>query len=112
MEARPERTDDEGRVLARAVEARPGYFTTDVVILTDGGGFATVVLSDEAAAALGGELPNPGDEISYAVRPFTKWTRYGSRTVAGVGLSVAGDVTAERRSHEGRRLAPAPSAAS
>lgn len=93
LEARAEQRDEQGNFLSRAREGRDAYDTTDVVVLTDGGGFATVVLSDDATAEMDGWQPSQGDAINLVVRPFIKWERQGQRSWTVVGLSVAGDLS-------------------
>lgn len=102
-----ERDPDTGRVTRPARPARDGYDTTDVTILTPEGGFCTAVLSEQALADLGGELPSAGDSVDYAVRPFVKWTKYGERSASSVGFSVAGDVTIARRQSTRRPVSAA-----
>lgn len=51
----------------RAVEYRAAYEAVDVLVLTDGGGFGTVVYH---ADDLRGVLPQQGDPICVRVRPY------------------------------------------
>lgn len=110
--ARPaERDPETGRIISEAVEAREGYDVLDVTVLTYDGGFCTVALLPVALSDLGGEVPAPGSEVEFAVRPFVKWEgRPGSKRPY-IRFSVAGDVTAKRRSEgsSGRRAAAAAS---
>jgi len=111
-EAREARYDEEtGRQIAPAYPARDAYQVVDVTVLTDEGGFATAMLMPDSAKALNGELPSSGDVISWPVRPFVSWQRSGSRSFNRVGLSVAGDVLADRKSKtSGARVASVSSA--
>lgn len=106
VQARPEERDEQGNLLRRAVEAREGYDTTDVTILTPDGGFVTIVYGDDAVKANDGLIPNRGDDVEWPVRPFVKWQRSGVRPYPVVGLSVAADVLTARKAAEsaGRRV--------
>lgn len=93
VEARPAQYDETGRMVARSREAREGYSTRDATVLTDFGGFASVVLSDEAIAAHhGGTVPSVGDEVEWPVRGFVKWLGSEGRKYTVVHYSVAADV--------------------
>ena len=108
-EARPAEYDPETNRLVRpAMEARKGYTNQDVTLLTADGGFATVVLMPDALAALGGELPEKGSEVTYPVRCFVAWGRRGTRSYNYVGFSAASDVIEKRAAkpaQDGRRAA-------
>ena len=94
VEARPAQYDDAGNFLRRAVDARDGYLTRDVTVLTEHGGFASVVLSDAAIEAAGGLIPSPGDAVAWPVRPFVTWVGNPGRKFARPGFSVAADIIA------------------
>jgi len=113
VEAAPERPAEHdpetGRVTRAALPARDGYEVVDVTVLTAEGGFATVSILPDALHELGGEIPEAGADVDYAVRCFVSWQRAGSRSFSRVGFSVAGDVTAKRK-NSGRRVSPVASA--
>jgi hypothetical protein len=111
LPAVPARHDDEGNLVARAREGRDGYTVHDLTVLTDGGGFVTVVFRDEAVAAAGGFLPGSGDRIeNLPVYQYVSWNGPEGRRFAQAALSFAGSVYADERgtsASAGRRLAEA-----
>lgn len=88
--AREAGTDESG-TFRPAVEHRDGYEVVDLTVLTDDGGFATVLLGAEVLTALAGSIPVNGDRVSYKVRTFIAWRSQGSRKYPAVGLSVSAD---------------------
>lgn len=99
-DALPETRDPEtNRVVQHAQPAREGYTATDVTVLTEHGGFCTVVALPDAVKALGGEIPAAGSEaVELLARPFVSWRRGARGSFASVGLSLAGPETAALRS--------------
>lgn len=108
--AREATYDDDGRMVTPAYPARDGYDVVDVTVLTSEGGFATASILPPEMEALGGEMPDPGTEVDFAVRPFVLWQKAGARSYSRVGLSVSGDLTAKRR-NSGRRVSPVAASA-
>lgn len=109
VEARPAQYDGEGKFLRAAVEARPGYTVHDVTVLTQGGGFASVVLSEDALAALNGTLPSERDEVEWPVRPFVRWDGNPGRRFPRVALSLAAEhISASSSRPSGSRVARLP----
>jgi hypothetical protein len=112
--ARPEERDPEtGQVVRQAYPARDGYTVVDVTVLTAEGGFTTVSILPEALKHTGGETPKQGDQLdAFPVRAYVSWQRRGSRSFPQVGLSLAGDVLAARKSSDqrGSRVASVASA--
>lgn len=106
VEARPAQYDDGGKFLRAAVEARDGYTVVDVTVLTDGGGFAPVVLSVAALEALGGALPAEGDTVTYPVRPFVQWVGNPGRRFPKPAFSAAAELLGQASSHGARVARP------
>jgi hypothetical protein len=108
VEAAPAVRDEHGVVLKRAREARPGYDVHDVVVLTEGGGFVTVVFRDEAIAAAGGFLPGAADKVeNLPVYAFIAWSGPEGARYSSVGVSFAGTVYAAENGSGRRVAAPA-----
>lgn len=89
------RDPETGRVVVPAREAREAYSVHDVLILTEAGGFANLILGSQALAVLEGRAPERGDSIDWPVRPFIKWAGQPGRKFPTVEFSVAGEVFAE-----------------
>jgi hypothetical protein len=110
-EARPEQRDPAtGEITQRAQEAREGYQVTDVLVLTDDGGFVTVLFRDEAVQAAGGFLPERGDSLDgLPVLSYVARQNNNGRWFSQVGLSFAGAVyAADQAAHgTGSRIAAA-----
>jgi hypothetical protein len=107
-EAREAEYDESGGLVRAAREYREGYDVWDVVVLTDAGGFATVLFRDLAVAEAGGFLPTVGDRLDVPVRCFASWQQTGTRKWVTVGYSFAGAEyasEAESRTGTGRRSA-------
>lgn len=104
-EVAPER-DETGRIVRRGYPAREGYDKYDVTVLTEGGGFVTVVFRAEALEAVGGWMPSAGETVDLPVRGFVAWAGQEGNRFRVPGYSLAGDLcAAERAGESGRRVA-------
>jgi hypothetical protein len=103
--------DEHGVIMTRARDARPGYTVQDVTVLTEGGGFVTVIFRDEAIEAAGGYLPGAGDKVEgLPVFQYVAWGGPEGRRYAQAAVSFAGTVYADengKSAASGRRLAEA-----
>lgn len=92
VEARPAERDPDGRVVRGPIEARDSYDVVDVVVLTEDGGFASVLVGGAALARLQGEVPSLGDSVDWRVRCYVTWQGSPGRRFATVGYSLAADL--------------------
>lgn len=100
--ASPATTDEAGNVLRPARQAREGYDKYDVTILTDDGGFVTLVVLDKALAVLGGEMPcAKGEKVDLPVYGYVAWRGEYPRRFAVPGYSLAAEVLAAEKSRTG-----------
>jgi hypothetical protein len=113
IEAAPaERDPETGRITKDAVEARAAYEVLDVTVHTDDGGYALVIMKDDALAGLGGTLPAAGDEVDWPVRNYVAWAGRAGRRFPTVGYSVATDVFVAERAKQPARPSAVASHAS
>lgn len=115
-ESVPLERDDSGRVIRQPRDARPGYDVLDVVVLTDDGGFVTVILkADALEAARGGVVPERGERVEWPVWVSLEWvgppTQRRTRPRFSVPTDVLVSMTQSGRKNGERRLAPASAAA-
>lgn len=100
---------DEDGTFRPAMPPREGYLTWECNILTDDGGFALVVLREQAVADSGGTLsiPEKGSRFeAMPTRPYLTWVGTPGRMTKALRLSIAGDVYASRlKATEGSRRA-------
>jgi hypothetical protein len=97
--------DENGRVVKQGYPARDGYDKYDVTVLTEDGGFVTLVMRDEAIAAAEGYLPSKGDEVDLPVYGYVAYRGNPGRRFAVVGFSFAGTVYAAQKASEGGKRA-------
>lgn len=108
LDARDAHTDPETGRSFPAREAQPGYDVWDMSVLTEHGGFASVVIRDQAVADAGPSfaLPAKGESITWPVRTFDIWRGPEGRRFRQTGFSLAGSVLASMTADTGsRRLA-------
>lgn len=104
--AQPEQRDQDGRLIRPAYPARPGYNKWDVNVLTDDGGFVTLVMREESLAQVDGWMPERGERIDVPVRMFVSRRESNGRWYSVPGVSLAGDVlSAENSTSSGARVA-------
>lgn len=104
-----QRDPESGRVTRQARPERPGYDKWDVPVLTEGGGFVTMIIREEALAKLSGEMPcAAGDVVDLPVYGYVAYRGEPGRRFPVPGYSLAADVLlAERASTGGARVAVA-----
>lgn len=102
-----ERDPETNRVTRAARPARAGYDKYDVAVLTDGGGFVTLIIREEALSKIGGWLPAKGETVDLPVYGYVAYRGEPGRRFAVPGYSLAGDVLAAENSAEGRRISAA-----
>lgn len=97
-EALPEQRDAEtGRLIRAARPAREGYDKYDVSVLTEGGGFVTLVIREEALAKVEGWMPAKGEQVDLPVYGYVAYRGEAPRRFAVPGYSLAGEVLAAER---------------
>lgn len=80
-----------GRLTRAAVPPREGYEVIDVVVLSEDGGYLTVVVRD-VPKSWGGELPRRGSSVEWPLRAYTTWAGPEGRRFAVVGWALATEV--------------------
>jgi len=83
-----------------------------VNVLTEDGGFATVLIRAEAVeACYGGNLPDRGEVVDWPVRTYITWAGREGNRFRVVGYSVHGELLASEVSSGGsrRRVEPVAS---
>lgn len=100
------RDPESGRVTTPAVEARAAYQIVEAVILTDGGGFASVSVKRPEWMDLTGGEDVTGRDVAWKVRTWVRWQRGKRGAFAVVGYVF--HAVADAMPSQGRRAAAVP----